>query len=381
MGRDLSIINQNIDDLHERAGSPNVLHLHGNLATPKCFACNRLGDVSELGSAIPEEGALIDPPRCSRCSRCSGKLRSGVLWYGEDLPLGVWKSVLSLVKNCDVLLSIGTSGIVTAGADLPGVALSSGAVVIHVNTVNVGMGGPNELMLVGRATEILSQLYNVNVHQGLNDMTTVHERTSSLVETGEFLAQLSKDIALPDHIRSQAIRLLRHYPSAEDIRREGDLRRYDETKLIDSLVLPRCFLPRSRFGHWTHFFCEAKEDYSREGNGPTDRVSNSAETMEVAFTLGSAVWDVSSGRHRMIRSMSIPGYGCLTIEFCSEASRQKQALSYASKVFGSRESAIRWWSKSGLGLYKRPPCSLMSNRAGYVLVMDFLARLEYGVYQ
>lgn len=155
MGHHLSIVTQNTDDLLERAGSSNVLHLHGNLATPKCFACHRLGDVAKLGIAIPEEGALIDPPQCNRCS---GKLRPGVLWYGEDLPQAIWKSALSLVKNCDVLLSIGTSGIVTPAADLPGVALSSGAVVIHVNTADVAMGEPNEVMLVGRATEILSQL-------------------------------------------------------------------------------------------------------------------------------------------------------------------------------------------------------------------------------
>lgn len=151
----VSIITQNIDDLHERAGSKDVLHLHGSLATPKCFACHRPSETASLEIPIPAGGALVDPPRCDRCG---GKLRPGVVWYGEDLPRGVWKSALSLVKNCDVLISVGTSGIVTPAAHLPEIALSSGATVIHVNTVDVGLGNPNELMIIGKATEVLSQL-------------------------------------------------------------------------------------------------------------------------------------------------------------------------------------------------------------------------------
>ncbi|MGP5426078.1 SIR2 family NAD-dependent protein deacylase [Pseudomonas helleri] len=152
--RTVSIITQNIDDLHERAGSIDVLHLHGSLSTPKCFACHRPGMVrNEL--AIMEEGALVEPPRCTRCN---GKLRPGVVWYGENLLPGVWKSALSLVKSCDVLISVGTSGVVTPAADLPDIALACGATVIHVNTVDVGMGAHNEIMLSGRASQILSHL-------------------------------------------------------------------------------------------------------------------------------------------------------------------------------------------------------------------------------
>ncbi|EGH23489.1 Sir2 family transcriptional regulator [Pseudomonas amygdali pv. mori str. 301020] len=153
--RTVCIITQNIDDLHERAGSKEVLHLHGSLARPKCFACHRSSEIVQAETVIPAGGVLVDPPRCDRCG---GRLRPGVVWYGEDLPHGVWKSALSLVKNCDVLISVGTSGIVTPAADLPEIALSSGATIIHVNIVDVGLGNPNELMIVGKATEVLSQL-------------------------------------------------------------------------------------------------------------------------------------------------------------------------------------------------------------------------------
>jgi NAD-dependent deacetylase len=163
LGRRVSIITQNIDDLHERAGSVEVLHLHGSLAKPKCFACHRPAELSQDQTSVAEEGALIDPPRCKRCN---GKLRPGVLWFGEDLPSGVWKSAIALVKSCDVLISVGTSGVVTPAADIPELALSSRAVVIHVNTKDVGMGDPNELMLIGRAAEVLSHLCTLISNEG-----------------------------------------------------------------------------------------------------------------------------------------------------------------------------------------------------------------------
>jgi len=151
--RPIPIITQNIDDLHERAGSLEVVHLHGSLASSKCFACHRPALVTP--APVQEEGLLVEPPRCVRCN---GKLRPGHVWYGEDLPEGTWKSSVSLVKKCDVLLSVGTSGVVTPAANLPEIALSAGATVIHVNTTDVALGAPNELMLIGKATEILPRL-------------------------------------------------------------------------------------------------------------------------------------------------------------------------------------------------------------------------------
>jgi len=154
-GRIVSIITQNVDDLHERAGSQDVIHLHGSLATPKCFACHRPAELAQDPSAVPVEGALIEPPRCERCG---GKLRPGVVWYGEDLSRDVWKSATALVRGCDVLISVGTSGIVTPAADIPSLALASGALVIHVNTADVSLGEHNEIMLIGNATDVLAQL-------------------------------------------------------------------------------------------------------------------------------------------------------------------------------------------------------------------------------
>lgn len=153
--RQVSVITQNIDDLHERAGSLDVVHLHGSLVMPKCFACHRSAVAPPDQSAVPDNGALIEPPRCLRCN---GKMRPAVVWYGEHLPPQAWKAAVLLVKDCDLLISVGTSGIVMPAAGLPDLALASGASVIHVNKADVAMGEQKEFMLVGAAAEVLPML-------------------------------------------------------------------------------------------------------------------------------------------------------------------------------------------------------------------------------
>ncbi|WP_046070205.1 MULTISPECIES: SIR2 family NAD-dependent protein deacylase [Pseudomonas] len=154
-GIQVSVITQNIDDLHERAGSQNVVHLHGSLINPICFACKRPAELTTEQLQVSAEGQWVEPPRCTRCN---GKLRPGVVWFGEDLPSGSWKAALADVKNCDVLISVGTSGIVRPAADIPEIASTSGATVIHVNIADVCLGAPNELMLMGSAEQVLPAL-------------------------------------------------------------------------------------------------------------------------------------------------------------------------------------------------------------------------------
>jgi len=154
-GRQVFVVTQNIDDLHERAGSVDVVHLHGSLAQPKCFACHRPADLSEEQLVVHGDGQEVEPPRCRRCN---GKLRPAVVWFKEDLPMAPWKAAMHMVKTCQVLISVGTSGIVTPAADIPEIALAAGATVIHVNLADVSLGNANELMLIGRASEVLPAL-------------------------------------------------------------------------------------------------------------------------------------------------------------------------------------------------------------------------------
>ncbi|MFH0022904.1 NAD-dependent deacetylase [Pseudomonas fluorescens] len=154
-GRSVAVVTQNVDDLHERAGSVGVLHLHGSLESPKCFACHRSAELSAKQLHLPSSGVEIAPPRCKRCN---GRLRPGLVWFTEALPPKVWKSSMQLIRDCDVLVSVGTSGIVTPASDIPEFACSNGSTVIHINLEDVSIGHPKELMLIGKATELLPYL-------------------------------------------------------------------------------------------------------------------------------------------------------------------------------------------------------------------------------
>ena len=87
-----------------------------------------------------------------------GRLRPDVIWFRENLQQGTWKTALARVRACDVLVSVGTSGIVTPAADIPGIAIAAAAIVIHVNLVDVTMGTDNEIMLIGKAAAVLAKL-------------------------------------------------------------------------------------------------------------------------------------------------------------------------------------------------------------------------------
>lgn len=81
---------------------------------------------------LPEDGSRIEPPQCNACN---GYIRPGVVWFGEMLPEDAWRAGLAAAEDCDVFLSIGTSGIVYPAAKLPLCALGRGATVVHINPV------------------------------------------------------------------------------------------------------------------------------------------------------------------------------------------------------------------------------------------------------
>lgn len=118
----LTVITQNIDNLHQEAGSQSVIELHGNLQRTKCFT----------DGLLVESWAETDdiPPLCPRCG---GLLRPDVVWFGENLPQQKLRKALQAVRDCDILLSIGTSSMVYPAAALPIEALQHGATVVEIN--------------------------------------------------------------------------------------------------------------------------------------------------------------------------------------------------------------------------------------------------------
>ncbi|MNF43073.1 NAD-dependent protein deacylase [compost metagenome] len=151
----LTLVTQNVDDLHERAGSPAVIHLHGSLHQPRCFDCQRPFTRLAADPQEPAKGRRIEPPRCLQCG---GPVRPGVVWFGEMLPEQALQQAFAAAEACDLLLSIGTSGVVYPAAHVPQLALDSGAVVAHINQQAFAPNSPREHSLVGLAGELVPAL-------------------------------------------------------------------------------------------------------------------------------------------------------------------------------------------------------------------------------
>lgn len=143
---------QNVDDLHERAGSKEVVHLHGSLHIARCFACMRPHVLAKCPLPQTSSGRL-EPPRCCHCN---GRIRPGVVWFGEALPESEWRSASNAAGNADLLLSIGTSGVVYPAARIPEIAREHGAHVVHINTEVAD--STDATSLTGRAGEWLPRL-------------------------------------------------------------------------------------------------------------------------------------------------------------------------------------------------------------------------------
>jgi NAD-dependent deacetylase len=151
----LTLVTQNVDDLHERAGSAGALHLHGSLFAPRCLAC---GSPASLPSGIPEEpegGRRVAPPRCSHCG---GRVRPGVVWFGETLPEAVLQQACDAARSCDVLLSVGTSSLVYPAAQIPIDAHRAGAKVVQVNPNPTDLDGIADFNVRGTAATVLPAL-------------------------------------------------------------------------------------------------------------------------------------------------------------------------------------------------------------------------------
>lgn len=149
----LHVVTQNVDDLHERAGSQNVLHLHGRLDQARCHRCGHPYRHRVEAPDEPEDGRAIEPPRCDRCQ---GQVRPGVVWFGESLPADAWLGANQLAENCDVLLSVGTSALVYPAAALPEEAARRGATVVQVNPAPTMLDQSAHFNLRGAAGAVMS---------------------------------------------------------------------------------------------------------------------------------------------------------------------------------------------------------------------------------
>ena len=144
---DLTLITQNVDGLHPLAGSRNLLEIHGNLWRTRCLSCHEVRDLRE-----PQLARI--PPRCP----CEGLLRPDVVWFGEPLPYDLLKQAIRAVEACDLMLVIGTSGLVQPAASMADSALARGVPVVEINLDPTPLSERATHVLQGKAGEMLPKL-------------------------------------------------------------------------------------------------------------------------------------------------------------------------------------------------------------------------------
>jgi NAD-dependent deacetylase len=145
---DLSLVTQNIDGLHQAAGSRDVIELHGNIWRARCFDCDARYDLKEIkaDNGVPS------------CFDCGGDLRPDVVLFGEMLPPGAFERAADAAQRCELCFVVGTSAVVYPAASIPEIARENGAYLVEVNPEGTPLSAMCHEVLTGKAGEILPRL-------------------------------------------------------------------------------------------------------------------------------------------------------------------------------------------------------------------------------
>lgn len=143
----LTLVTQNVDNMHQRAGSKNIIEFHGNIFKDRCFAEGTL-QVGDDASAVP------------LCSDCGSNLRPGVVWFGEAIPEQALNESCAAATDCNVFLSVGTSSLVYPAAGLADLAKQNGATVAEINPNPTMNAASFDYSLAGKSGVMLPELVN-----------------------------------------------------------------------------------------------------------------------------------------------------------------------------------------------------------------------------
>ncbi|MDE1828734.1 MAG: NAD-dependent deacylase [Thaumarchaeota archaeon] len=144
--KSVHVLTQNIDGLHQRAGSTQVYELHGSIITVKCTECDFKDAVR---ASFPDL-----PPIC----KCGKMLRPDVVWFGEPLPQNVWHAAMQQASSCNVMVVVGTSLVVSPANLLPVYAKQNGATLVEVNPEETLMSADMDLSIRSSAAKALPNL-------------------------------------------------------------------------------------------------------------------------------------------------------------------------------------------------------------------------------
>ena len=147
--KDVVVLTQNIDGLHQRSGSTNVLELHGSIIRIKCTVCDFTDNITENFESLP--------PKC----KCGSMLRPDVVWFGEPLPQNIWQSAIKEASVCDVMVIVGTSLVVSPANTLPVYAKQNGAILIEVNPEKTVMSNDMTLSIQATSVGVLPKMLSI----------------------------------------------------------------------------------------------------------------------------------------------------------------------------------------------------------------------------
>jgi NAD-dependent deacetylase len=165
-GRLSSVITQNIDDLQEKGGCRNVIKLHGDLYRLRCLKCHAQRPLDptnfglflqELSSTQPGRIGMIRRAReaIPRCLDCGGWMRPDIVFFGEGIPRDEWLHAQSEAQSCDLMMVIGTSGLVQPAASIPYLAKSGGATIVEITQERSPVSSFVDYILLGKAGELV----------------------------------------------------------------------------------------------------------------------------------------------------------------------------------------------------------------------------------
>lgn len=158
----ITVVTQNVDRLHQRAGSRSTIELHGDLFADRCIGCGLVHPCHDSPATGPADPSNPDQdPPLLHCRACNLVLRPGVVWFGESLPADAMQMARNAISSSDVLLVIGTSGVVMPAASLVTFASRSNIKCVTVNTESTNLDGTVDLELIGPAGLIVPALLSV----------------------------------------------------------------------------------------------------------------------------------------------------------------------------------------------------------------------------
>ncbi len=145
--RSFTVITQNIDNLHKRAGSKTVAELHGNIERNYCLGCGKRYD----GEEFDRNGSF-------RCSECGGLIRPDIVWFGEMLPEEEWALAEEAAQRADVMFVVGTSSVVYPAAELPMTVRRNGGKIVEVNIEETPLSDFADFSIKGSASRVLTEI-------------------------------------------------------------------------------------------------------------------------------------------------------------------------------------------------------------------------------